>query len=360
MTELSKGEVLLLLVDAYLIEDKKERENFRNKKYKNPFKEVYSDFLKVIQQRNLEADLDAFIYHLGFLRTFGTLEHQHEKDYLQEQFEAFKIDVPEWVNNCFKELDFRTSFIEKFISERRYNWKQEQKDQYKEDLEQELQEFTLNTSTSRTEYLKEKFNSTSEEIKRTESHFLKVYKYDVSNIYKNNKFTATKEDLNNIYFVAEQKAGTINEFWNIHKLLKKYIDLKNQLPVIKEVIKLNVPQPVKEQKQKTPLKEFFTNNASPEIILEIQKAFKDLKKGKEMAILIYLLHKKYELIFLDNNQRNNKSRIHFVRALTGTEVKTIKGINNFFEPITAETTVNEKDEVFLKINNQLKEMVSTG
>ncbi|UZH56043.1 hypothetical protein JRG66_04005 [Salinimicrobium tongyeongense] len=281
MTNLSPGEALLLIVDAYNIEDKKARKNFRNKNYKNPFYDNYSEVLKAIQERNEKADLDAFIYHLGFLRSQGTLHRLSEKDYLQEQFEAFKIDVPEWVKNCFEEIEFRTSCNERFIQKEEYKWKQEQIKAYKEELEQELQEFTLNTSTSRAEYLKKKFNSTSEEIRKTESHFRKIYKYDISNIYKNNKFTATKEDLNNIYFFAEKEAGTINEFWNIHKLLKKYFDLKNQLPILKEEINFNFPQVEKETK---PVEEniwfkigltFATGKA--------QKIYKDCKNYSEVA-----------------------------------------------------------------------------
>lgn len=254
MKDYSKGEALLLLVDAYNVEDKKAQKNFRNKNYKNPFYDNYSEVLEVIQQRNEKADLDGFIYHLGFLRSDGTLRNENEKEYLEEQFNAFKIDVPEWVKNCLEEIDFRTSFIEKFLTEKEYKWKQEQVKEYKEDLEQELQEFTFNTSTSRSDYLKEKFNSTSEEIKGTENQFRKVYKYDVSGFYKNHKISATKDDLNNLYYNAEKEKGTINEFWEIHKLLKKYFDLKNQLPVIKDVIGFKIPQVTKETK---PIKELM-------------------------------------------------------------------------------------------------------
>lgn len=242
MTDFNPGEALLLLVDAYNVEDQKARKNFRNKNYKNPFWENYSEVLKAIQQRNEKADLDGFLYELGFLRINGSLYNPGEQEYLEKQFKAFEIDIPEWVKNCFDEIVLRTSFIEKFLGEKQYKWNQKQIREYKEELEQELQEFTLNTSTSRTEYLKEKFNSTSKEIKKTESHFRKVYKYDISQFYKNHLFKADKEDLNSLYFYAEKEMGTINEVWNIHKLLKKYFDLKNQLPIIKEVISFNFTQ----------------------------------------------------------------------------------------------------------------------
>lgn len=132
-------------------------------------------------------------------------------------------------------------------------------------------------------------------------------------------------------------------------------DLKEKEILFKAYFKLKE----KPQQRNITLEDFFTDEVSQELIMAIQEKFKDLR-GKEMAILIYILHKKYSLIYLDNNQRNKKSRIHFVRALTETEIKTIKGINNFFQPITAETTVNEKDEVFVKLDEQLKEIVSNG
>ncbi|SHG57949.1 hypothetical protein SAMN05444483_11726 [Salegentibacter echinorum] len=169
------------------------------------------------------------------------------------------------------------------------------------------------------------------------------------------------------------KATLLNSIDKFYSLLKTIgINLmesplkKDFKKAVKSIKKVNIPKqehiknlkkPV--EKNETPLRAFFIDKASPQLIWSIQERFKALK-GKEMAILIYLLHKKYGLIYLDNNQRNNKSRIHFVRALKGVEIKTIQGINNFFEPITAETTVNEKDEVYLKINKELKEMVSNG
>lgn len=107
------------------------------------------------------------------------------------------------------------------------------------------------------------------------------------------------------------------------------------------------------------LKLFFKDDIKFEVIEKIQNEFKGLR-NKEMAILIYLLNKNHQIISFDNNQRNKKSRIHFVRALTGEKLQNINGVNNYFEPITGETTVNERDESFLAIRKQLNKIVSNG
>lgn len=313
MTNLSPGENLLLLIDAYNVEDQKHRKNFRKKNYNNPFFDDYAEVLEAIQQRNPKADLHGFFYHLGFLRTNGTLFDLREKEYLEKQFEAFEIDVPEWVKNCFDEIDLRTSFVDKFLNEKQYEWKQKQVKEYKEELEQELQEFTLNTSTSRSEFLKEKFNSNSEEIKQTESRFWKVYKYDVSQFYKNYQFKATKEDLNNLFFHSEKEIGTINEIWNIHKLLKKYFDSKNQLRILKEVISFNFPQV---QKKTKPVEEniwfqvglTFATGKAQELLNKYKTGNGEYVKGHFKKITLELGFKPTDRpLFSDTFGNNNKS-----------------------------------------------------
>ncbi len=115
----------------------------------------------------------------------------------------------------------------------------------------------------------------------------------------------------------------------------------------------------KKEKEKLELKDFFTEQANPGLIKAIQERFKDFR-NKQMAILIYLLHKKYNLITYDLGDRKKNSRKHFVEALTQSELKNINGINNFFDSVTAETKVDKRNEAFLNLDKQLMEIVSNG
>ena len=163
----------------------------------------------------------------------------------------------------------------------------------------------------------------------------------------------------------------IDKFYSLLETIGINLDKSPLLRKLKKLRKyfekINIPaqdnsfleEKEKSTKINTPLEDFFLDKASPEKIKAIQEKFKGLK-GKEMAILIYLLNKRYDLVSIDNTQKSKKSRIHFVRALTGKEIKEINGINNFFISITGETDVNKDDEAFLLIEKQLKEMVSNG
>ncbi len=135
------------------------------------------------------------------------------------------------------------------------------------------------------------------------------------------------------------------EFKEAEKAIKKVriieVEKKHLLRVIKE---------------KTPLNAFFKSEVSQEKITAIQTDFRHLK-NKKMAVLIYLLQKKYELISIDNPSKE-KSRLNFVRAFTGEERKEISGINRFFN-YDEDLKLENKDKVLETIGNQLEKIVSS-
>lgn len=107
------------------------------------------------------------------------------------------------------------------------------------------------------------------------------------------------------------------------------------------------------------LKSFFPNIEDTKVN-EIQNEFKDLAIGKEMAILIYLLTKEKKILIIDDNNKNTSSRLHFLRAFTGKNLKRSGGIGNFIEGTTGELKekVSKKDDpTYIKISQRLDKMV---
>lgn len=114
----------------------------------------------------------------------------------------------------------------------------------------------------------------------------------------------------------------------------------------------------KTEKKTIAIENFFTDKASPEVITALQQNFKHLK-NKEMAVLIYLLHKKHHLIRYDNTNKN-KTILNFVRAFTGIDYKQISGINRFIEPTTENIKLDTKNDKVLKIiEEQFNKVVSS-
>jgi len=132
------------------------------------------------------------------------------------------------------------------------------------------------------------------------------------------------------------KEKTENRIIELHKELK----FKKELPNSKLV-----------------LKDFFNREVNDDIINSIKDKFNAFK-NKEMAILIYLLNKN-NLIEIDNNNRKEKSRIHFVRSLTGIHYGNIKGVNNYLTSVKGELKkINVEDIQYISIEKQLEKIVS--
>lgn len=132
-----------------------------------------------------------------------------------------------------------------------------------------------------------------------------------------------------------------------YRKLKKYANI-----VINEYLTTGTP----EITTKPTLKSFFPN-IDDKTVNDIQSEFKDLAIGKEMAILIYLLTKDKKILIIDENNKNSGSRLHFLKAFTGKELKRSGGISNFIEGTTGNLKVIENDPSFIKISQRLDKMV---
>ena len=114
-----------------------------------------------------------------------------------------------------------------------------------------------------------------------------------------------------------------------------------------------------QHKKEIQLNDFFKEDVPAETIRTIEQKFKGYK-GKGMAIVIYLLETKHSLIKIDNNDRKKSSRIHFVRALTGKNTKSISGVNKYLSSVTSDLKdVNDKDKLLEKISKEMEEVVSS-
>jgi hypothetical protein len=139
-----------------------------------------------------------------------------------------------------------------------------------------------------------------------------------------------------------------------------YSDIEYIESVVTEILDKETDKPDdindKVEKSKKTLKAFFNPEVDINIIEKIQNDFKGYK-GKKMAFLIYLLHKKFKIISYSINSRS-ESRKHFVSSLKGCDFR-MSGIDKFFEPNDVEIKIYqfEKDNDFTDIEEILSKTI---
>lgn len=126
---------------------------------------------------------------------------------------------------------------------------------------------------------------------------------------------------------------------------------------IKELIKDSTHTIEQRSRRTSQIRDFFTDKVSDKEIEDLQTVFKE-ENGKQMAILIDLMNA-LNLIVIDNNDRKNKSRIHFVRCFTNKKFGQINSINNFLDVDHKLKTIGNKDRQYIRIKEQLEKIVSS-
>jgi hypothetical protein len=114
-------------------------------------------------------------------------------------------------------------------------------------------------------------------------------------------------------------------------------------------VKKTQAKPIKPKKE---FKEFFNTDINIEVIEKIQNDFKD-SIGKNMAFLIYLLHKEFKVINYSVNSRN-ESRKHFVTSLKGIDFR-MAGVDKYFELNDVKLNIKqfEKDNDYINTKEKL-------
>jgi len=215
------------------------------------------------------------------------------------------------------------------------------------------------------EWIEEAFKIISET-----SHHPDFFRYkkwfetkDERNTYSNQDFLSdlkNKKRLSEPQFedIIYNKIDSLSKHESMYFLTLMYLDFVK----IQEFLQTKFEPLPKKKKQKEIIKlsDFFPK-VKEEKIEAIQLEFKNLKIGKQMAILIYLLSKKYNLLFIDDNDRKKGSRLHFVRTFTDKKLGDIKAIGNYLEGTTGELKkIRTDDKAYIDISKRLEKIVSNG
>lgn len=138
------------------------------------------------------------------------------------------------------------------------------------------------------------------------------------------------------------------------------IDLQlqlNQTIVTLPEIKIEIEKKKKPETKKQTLNDFFNDNISVETIKNIQTTFCSYK-AKKMAIVIYLLQSKFNIIEILPNS-TTQSRKHFVCQMKSVDnYKDMYAISKYFESGTYISKVSDKDAYYILIHKKLSEIIA--
>ncbi len=115
------------------------------------------------------------------------------------------------------------------------------------------------------------------------------------------------------------------------------------------------PQQNEKPKPELKLKDFFIKEVSNDTIEAIRTEFRELE-GKDLAILIYLLHKEHKIIEILTNSKT-KGRKSFVKCLTETDNPSMRGVNKCFVANTDDLIYSKDDLVFQSLNKRLTKII---
>jgi hypothetical protein len=139
-------------------------------------------------------------------------------------------------------------------------------------------------------------------------------------------------------------------------LEKRFFENKNNIlsKQISEIGKL--PQQDEKHNPSLKFKDFFIKEVSDDTITAIQTEFNKLE-GKDLAILIYLLHKEYKIVEILTNSKT-KGRKGFVKCLKETDNPAMQKVNKCFIPNTDNLIYSKDDLVFQSLNKRLTEKIT--
>jgi len=177
-------------------------------------------------------------------------------------------------------------------------------------------------------------------------------------------FDYFKDTEQNEFEVFETKAIQVNDIGEAVKLFQsgkfqKFILPNNFLNPSTIQQQPNIeplpPQQTEKPKPELKLKDFFIKEVSSDTIEAIQTEFRELE-GKDLAILIYLLHKEHKIIEILTNSKT-KGRKSFVKCLTETDNPSMQGVNKCFVANTDDLIYSKDDLVFQSLNKRLTKII---
>ncbi len=115
------------------------------------------------------------------------------------------------------------------------------------------------------------------------------------------------------------------------------------------------PQQTEKPKPELKLKDFFIKEVSSDTIEAIQTEFRELE-GKDLAILIYLLHKEHKIIEILTSSKT-KGRSSFVKSLKENDKPSMQKVNKCFAANTDDLIYSKDDLVFQPLNKRLTETI---
>lgn len=120
---------------------------------------------------------------------------------------------------------------------------------------------------------------------------------------------------------------------------------------------LNSKETLTKQTNKTEIQfeEFFTESIDQHTVQQLKEKFAE-SKGKELAILIYLIQTDFKIVDIIPSSKN-KARSHFIKALTNDANFKMQGVNKYFISGTDNTQVDTKDPLFIQTKQYLESIL---
>ncbi len=243
---LEKGDLILQIIDLYNIEKEKYNKAFRsNCKFdKTLMNDLANKIFDLFEKKQIESDASWFIEELSRLRLCGTFDNLAIAEDVMNNFKKLEIEPPLYVMNCYKEICARTKYIDVLINEKKYTWDEQEINTYKAFLDKEFQQYTFDDN-SRKNYLSKLFDRIVSEIKEIEENTVKEYGYFIDGFYDSEVFIATKDNINNYFYSSEMQKRSINDFYDLVKKLRNYIDAKNKLVIVRKyILGKKEPEPI--------------------------------------------------------------------------------------------------------------------
>lgn len=241
------------------------------KKFKYELYEIENILDWVIARKNYEnlGQLNMIREYFSFIEKTGNEIESTIFAKLSENWEVFK--------KAQDEIEWREPFINRFIDEHRYKWKDWEIEKFKKEIEWQDNE-TLKKSIKI-------------EITKRSKRIWDNFGYPIISFFDGLNFIANKEDLNNYFWHGECHAGSSNpnKLW---EALIGQCDNINQLKVIESLTTNKEELPASKQSITYPAIALFCQLAKKYI-------FPDLKKidNKPFCIMVC---EKYNLKYTDN------------------------------------------------------------
>lgn len=231
---------LLSLIDRYNEESVKDRQYFLKYKKNNPDsglnKEPFLTFYQLFESKASRIEVVDFLYHFGSIRLLKTFHDGHEAEYLFESFKKLNLTPPHFILECQKELIHREAFVMAYFGHEKFNWSQSQKEIFLSDIQKEVKIHSFDNKSEK-EYLKKKFEQTIEETGQIEKEIKVRFGYFVEKFFDGEKFSISKDDLNEYFYHSELASGGCGSFFEVFKALDKYVNKKNEVFALRSFLK---------------------------------------------------------------------------------------------------------------------------